>query len=407
MDALLRSIAVGCSILASAPACVMESAADERPFQTEGLRVIARQPNAAVLELDFQFSPPLEVTGATMLINGRALPASVIVPYPSPADISAVLFLVDTSDPARQRVVERNLHDIEAMMDKGSAHHRFGLAGFDRELSVFAPLGSAPADIMAAARSLRAKGRITQLYLSAIQAIDVLKAYPASRRALVIFSDGTAEDPNHTLEQVLDQANAAGVMIYGLGYARTVGRSLGLQSLRLMASATDGAYAEAVGKADLPKSFLADPFRVLDNGGRAIFDLSALGPASRSHTEGRPGPGYGSVVARVIFHTAEGDKAIDIMVTLPPAHHDEVLWYPEGNVIIDIVVTFPPGGRDKVHRPRERASRAHKARRKAEARAKRKAARKARREADEEGAEHEAERKAEREARRDSVARHL
>ena len=305
---LTIGIAVGCSIVASSAGCAMESAAGGRPFETQGLRVVARQPGPALLELDFRVSPPVEVTAATMLVNGRVLPASYIVPYPSPGDLSAVLFLVDTSGHARERAAEWNLRLIKALMDKGAAHHRFGLAGFARELSVLSPLGSAPVDIMAAARSPRTKGRIAQIYPSVIQAIDVLMAYPASRRALVIFSDGSAEDPDHSLEEALERANAAGVVIYGLGHARTLRQSLGLQSLRLMASATGGAYAESLGKVDLRKSFLADPFRVLDNGGRATFDLSAAGP----------GPGDGTVVARVVFHTAEGDKVIDILVTSLP-----------------------------------------------------------------------------------------
>ncbi len=392
---LTIGVTVGCSIVASAAGCAMESAAGGRPFETQGLRVVARQPGPALLELDFRVSPPVEVTAATMLVNGRVLPASYIFPYPSPGDLSAVLFLVDTSDPARERVVERNLRDIKALMDKGAAHHRFGLAGFARELSVLAPLGTAPTDIMAAARSPRTKGRIAQIYPSAIQAIDVLMAYPASRRALVIFSDGSAEDPEHSLEEVIERANAAGVVIYGLGYARKVGRSPGFQSLRLMASATDGAYAEAVGRADLPKTFLADPFRVLDNGGRAIFDLSALGPASRSRTEGRPGPGDGTVVARVVFHTAEGDKVIDILVTLPPAYWVEAPRHPEWDVLIDVLVTFPRGDSDGVLRPRKKPCRAHKARHKAaERKSKCRAARRDRREADEERTQRKAERKA-------------
>ncbi len=396
---LTIGVTVGCSIVASAAGCAMESAAGGRPFETQGLRVVARQPGPALLELDFRVSPPVEVTAATMLVNGRVLPASYIVPYPSPGDLSAVLFLVDTSGHARERAAEWNLRLIKALMDKGAAHHRFGLAGFARELSVLAPLGSAPVDIMAAARSPRTKGRIAQIYPSAIQAIDVLMAYPASRRALVIFSDGSAEDPDHSLEEALERANAAGVVIYGLGHARTLRQSLGLQSLRLMASATGGAYAESLGKVDLRKSFLADPFRVLDNGGRATFDLSAAGP----------GPGDGTVVARVVFHTAEGDKVIDILVTLPPARWDEVLWHPD-----------PPVWCDEVLWPRERAFPRLKAKRKArrkaaEAKAKRKAERKAseaaekpearrrvKHKAAEARAQHKAERRARREARREA-----
>ena len=132
--------------------------------------------------------------GIEARLAGRTVEARGLRPYPDAGDVTAVLFLVDTSDPARRAVVERIGRDIAAIVRSAGPHHRFGLARFDSELEVLAPIGAPPADIAAAAAMLRAAGQTTELYRLTKPAVDLLAAFPADRRALYLFSDGKAED---------------------------------------------------------------------------------------------------------------------------------------------------------------------------------------------------------------------
>ena len=56
--------------------------------------------------------------------------------FPGSNTTAAVLFVVDTSDPARQSVVEKNIEQIELLLQAGRSYHRFGLASFDKELTI-------------------------------------------------------------------------------------------------------------------------------------------------------------------------------------------------------------------------------------------------------------------------------
>ncbi len=208
-------------------------------------------------------------------LEDLVLPIEAHQAYPSGDAVSAVLFLVDTSDPRRAAMVGKAAEQIQTLFQNAGAHYRLGVASFDKGVSVLAPLGSDAAALRQAAQSLQAQGQVTELFRSTLQAIELLADYNAQRKALFLFSDGLAEDTAYTLEEVIEAAQLEKVTIFGLGYARSSALSVGLQSLRRLSEGSGGLYWEADATAGyrLPREAFQLPFQVLDGGGSFQIDL--------------------------------------------------------------------------------------------------------------------------------------
>ncbi len=257
------------------------------------------------------------------------LPKPRFISYPQRGDITAILFLVDTSDPGRGTVVAKNSQQILKLMAHGKPHQHFGLARFDADYHLLSPPGSSPGQLRKATAAIRANGRTTELYRSALQALDTLANYPARRRALFIFSDGIAEDRAYFHRDVVDKARLHGITIYGLGFARSVSQSVALQTLRRLSDETGGLFLAANPKLQLPADFMADPFAALDRGGRIVLDLST----AMTTDLGKEAP------LTVVARTAGGSYPATVTVQLPPAPTPRV---PAEPVPAPLVVQTPP-----------------------------------------------------------------
>jgi hypothetical protein len=121
----------------------------------------------------------------------------------------------------------------------------------------------------------KAGGLATELYRSAIEAIAILEKQPVERRALVLLSDGKAEDTTYTVEKVVEAAGKANVVILAVGYAETSQAAVHLQSLRRLAGETGGLFAAADARTRLvPAEFLPKVHALLRSGGFAQVDLA-------------------------------------------------------------------------------------------------------------------------------------
>lgn len=245
-------------------------------------------------------------TSLTAMLDGTTLPVPTDIPYPTRDSISAVLFLIDTSDPGRQAVIDKNADQIAMMLEAADPHHRAGLASFDKELVFNAPVGSDPGMLIAAAQSLQAAGMTTELYRNVIEAIESLAVVNADRKAIFLFSDGQAEDQAYFHEDAVRAARQYGVMINSLGYPRSTVLSVALQTLRRLSEETGGIYVESDGNYDLPRTFLDDPYANVDKGGHFIIDLND----ARATAGGDPRLG-------VRFETASAILPVSIPVRLP------------------------------------------------------------------------------------------
>lgn len=207
----------------------------------------------------------------------RPLPVVAPVTYPWNGALTAVYIIVDTSDPGRQAVIDRNVKHVEALLSAAGPQHLLGLASFDRQLRELAPIGSPPEAIRKALASLRAVGMTTELYRSQLQAVDALSRIQADRRALVVFSDGQPEDRAYFHDDVVRAARRSGVVINTLGFPRSVALSVALQTLRRLSEETGGVYLDTDMNFTLPPDFASRILASVNSGGR--FGINAAGAA--------------------------------------------------------------------------------------------------------------------------------
>lgn len=228
------------------------------------------------LLLDIHAAPPAKVASVAAKLGETVLPASAIEPYPAAGQRTAIYILIDTSDPARRRVVARNLRHIRQMLKAAQPHQTFGLARFDQQLRVLVPLGAEPKAIEAALKGVRADGLRTYFFEAAIEASRQLAAFQADRRALFILSDGKIEDMKtaYDARALIAAARQAGVSIHGIGYSSSAVEPREFQNLRVPANETGGRFVKSNARLDLPADFLAAPFAAIGGGGRTTIDLA-------------------------------------------------------------------------------------------------------------------------------------
>ncbi|MBF0584809.1 MAG: FHA domain-containing protein [Magnetococcales bacterium] len=243
---------------------------------THALQCQQKEAQKSPLACNFRLSRPGDAPAVTANAGTTTLPVSAITPYPATDQTSVFLFLIDVSDPSRRATVEKNAQLIKKLLEVSKPHHRFGVAVFDSEMRVLAPLGAERAALEAAIPKIVAGGMTTEFYRSIMDALRLLVKFEANRKALVVISDGMAEDRAYRHEDVVPLAQSAGVVIYGLGYAEKVAHTPSLQLLRRLADETGGPFAAADTRKELPEELKHQFFDYLDNGGTFTVDLKNL-----------------------------------------------------------------------------------------------------------------------------------
>lgn len=244
-------------------------------LQAEKFWVSIYQKSPSTLQVDYRLLAPASGARISAFLNSKMLPRLGGGSYPHENEIVSILFLVDTSNPRRQKVIDQNIRDILAILSKAKPHHRYGLATFDTELKFLAPIGTGTERIRETVKKMRAMGLTTELYLNVRKALEKMVMFPARRRMVFLLSDGKAEDTAYKNEDVVRFAKKHGIIIYGIGYAENIGDSVKLQTLKRLSEETGGEYiAAAVSTLVLPRNFLNAPFAGLENGGWADFDLT-------------------------------------------------------------------------------------------------------------------------------------
>ena len=216
------------------------------------------------------------VLSITAEYDGNLLPIKESNSYPNNDAITAVLFMIDTSDPARQNVINKNIEHINNFLSSSREYHQFGLASFDKELKLEAPIGSDTSVINNSAKGLKANGSTTELYRNMLKAIALFRDIDAERKSIFLFSDGLAEDKAYFHNDVINAANNADIIITSIGYPRSITQSVSLQTLRRLSEETGGIYIEADDQLNILNDFLQQPFTSLDNGGKFNVHLQKI-----------------------------------------------------------------------------------------------------------------------------------
>lgn len=189
---------------------------------------------------------------------------------------AAILFLVDTSDPNRQNVIEKNKIHLKELLSTFKPGQQVGLASFDKSTQFISPVGTSTFLLSKSINTLRATGRTTELYRNLITAIEHLKTVKAKRKLIVLLSDGQAEDKAYFHSDVIKVARKHAVVINSIGYPRSTALSVALQTIRRISEETGGNYIETDISYNLPAGSLNTLNNNIDSGHPFSVELEPL-----------------------------------------------------------------------------------------------------------------------------------
>jgi len=246
--------------------------------QSIGQGIVCQQAATDISKLHCEYRV---ITGSGFTIDaqttsGQSLPVINHAPYPAAGQTTAILYLVDTSNPHRQVVVNKNAGLIQNLVAHAAAHVISGIAAFDSDFHQIAAIGSEAGVLDDAVAHLQARGATTEFYRNIITAVKLLGQTSTQRKVLVVFSDGLAEDKAYTHNDVIAAARQAGVEIIGVGYAASVLKATALQRLRRLAEDSSGLYQPAAADFTVPTDFIDKFYRYINRGGQFDVELSDL-----------------------------------------------------------------------------------------------------------------------------------
>jgi len=269
-----------------------------------------------LVECDYRHATTLDVKDVSLKVADQLIqiPDKGVVIYPVHEQSTALLFLVDVSDPRRKNTVEKkNIRAVTEMLVNKKSHQKVGIAVFDSDMRVLASIGADADALKGAAYSIKAGGQATEFYKNILAAIALLQKTEATRKGLIIMSDGKDEDKAYNHADVIKAAMEAGVMIFGLGYLERPSDSPYLQTLKRLADETYGVYFDAT-EQTLPPALEGKPFSFVEKGGRVTFGVGAyIGMQEITIVLGANGGKLVEIKANVEFpdKRTRGQRAVD------------------------------------------------------------------------------------------------
>jgi hypothetical protein len=273
----------------------------------DGLVLSCSQPESLELRCDYRLTRPGHPLAAVASVSEVALPAPSFAARTGDTGTIATLILVDTSDPGRAPAIGAIRKHVSTLVESASSQKRFGLAAFDSDLELLAPIGSTPEALKSAAASLAAKGSTTELYRNVVEATKLLATATDEHKMLIVISDGLAEDSAYFHRDAVDAALDARITIHAIGYPRSVALSVGLQSLRRLADETGGRFVATSAAFALPDRFFDTPLVAAPNIGALGLNLASAAARFAG----------GSHHARIGLETSAGLVEARVPITLP------------------------------------------------------------------------------------------
>ncbi|MDX2290168.1 MAG: FHA domain-containing protein [Hyphomicrobiaceae bacterium] len=242
---------------------------------------------------DLRFSDPLtrpRVDKVTVLWAGTDTPeTATFSEFDADSKGVAVLLLVDTSrsmidkgKDGKDRTLAAMKSDIGRILAGARRQNAIGFAVFGDKFDILAPIGSSSSTLEDALGKVKFDGSSTAYYRDIQAAVETLADFKgAERRALVVMSDGVAEDPEteYLRAQVIETARNQGVVIYGIGYKNDK-KPLEVGRLQRLADETDGPYVDTDTDRSMPRSFLDAFYGFMEFGVTAKFPLRAPAEAA-------------------------------------------------------------------------------------------------------------------------------
>lgn len=231
-----------------------------------------------LVNCDYRYDLGLDVKEISLKVGESLvqLDKKNISNYPVDGQSTAVLVLIDTSDPRRKDTVETKIPKlISTILDTQKPHQKIGIAGFDTEIHILAPISTDNRASKEALKDLKANGQATEFYKSILSGIDLLQKTEATRKGILLISDGKDEDKAYKREDVVKAANDSNITILGIGYSERPTDLPYLQNIEWLSKETHGQFINPTNQ-DFSSDFMSQPFGFLEKGGRISFDSSAF-----------------------------------------------------------------------------------------------------------------------------------
>jgi hypothetical protein len=251
----------------------------------------------SIITCDYKHSSSIQPEKVDVAVDGEtvSLEKSDIRFYPAKNQTTAIMLLFDVSDPARGRTVDSIYPQISRLFSRDlRPHQTLGIATFAETLEYIPPIEKSPSDPEPTSPNFSAKGRATELFRLTKEALkDFEKNSQATRRILVLVSDGKDEDTAYHLEEVVATSRKSDIPIFAVGIAERPAEFPKLQSLRKLAEDSGGRFLDLSSK-KIPDDLPSQVTQVVETGGRISF------PAARF---------FGKREIRLVLTDTHGIKA--------------------------------------------------------------------------------------------------
>jgi hypothetical protein len=232
------------------------------------LASIAVDRDQAVVAWRFLQPLPEPLVEFVATFNRRPVPISKVEVYPHAGARSAVVLLLDLSDPTREPQIARDKRALLAMARRTDAHHMLMIGVYASEAQfLFAPDndGRSVVDMIRAAHSRASPANLGRILEETIQVI----AYsPADRRGIYVFTDGHTDDLLG-LDSLIRQAKNRDITLNFI--VAPSSRTVRMEDLKTLSLLSGGFL---IGE-DQRENFLLKPFQLLDSGGRLRITLDS------------------------------------------------------------------------------------------------------------------------------------
>lgn len=238
------------------------------------------------VRFDYKLTPKEAVKSVTVKADGEELFPKLVTYSDDPEVKTAVLFLIDTSNPRRKKEVEQAQKLVMNVLSKADeGHHNIGIYPFHGQIDEsFAPMGTPLKDLKEKAKGIKANGINTILYGSVMKAIGILEKTEANRKAIVVISDWKSEDNVMGTKEFV--ASAVQRMTDGKIVCHSVvlveEDQSELDTAEKLSDVTGGTFVKvSKRKIVIPSGFSGNLLGNLENGGSAVVDMSGREQAKK------------------------------------------------------------------------------------------------------------------------------
>lgn len=238
------------------------------------------------VRFDYKLTPREDVASVLVKADGVELFPKLVSYGSDPETKTAVLFLIDTSNPRRKKEVEQAQKLVmETLAQADGSRHNIGIYPFHGQIDeAFAPMGTPLTELKEKAKGIKANGINTILYGSVLKAIAILEKTDANRKAIVVISDWKSED------NVMDTKEFVAAAVKSMKGGKIVCHSVvlveedqsELDTAEKLSEVTGGKFVRvSKSKIALPDDFSDSLLGDLENGGSAVVDMSGREQAKK------------------------------------------------------------------------------------------------------------------------------